>query len=763
MQAARWFCLLIVAVVIALLALPLPVPAQNSKPKRVVWKGVETFENAYKYGGRNSGTLGLANDFHYRTIVSFSQVQESDAQGHSRIVSHKVAWSSDGQSMANGYETTTCSGSGSIELVGMSDGAARAQMKIPCETRTEGNFFGFFPKPPDHISVPKVVRWEDLRESCSYAEEQTAPNGEHHTYSAWVAADIDAVLEAKTDRTTPYWGFVPQPGGTITFAVHSNVPARFRFKLEEVSSLYGFAGNAAVDDDFFDAYPKLANLKGRYDSRGPDLIFNPEEFKDAARWQAPADDLLSIETAKEDQGATVTITAMDYAASGKLRVEAKGKCGGWEPVRIIVDGKELQSLAIPLDENNNLIADRMEQPDNGYTNWAYAGETDSDSDELPKGDGTPGDGLTLFEEYRGFMTASAANADSCKSRKYDTHVRTDPMQKDIFIITEDLELAQAAPMLETVTRLPGTAKGVAVHMGCDIHHLRRTINFSLSDPQFGPKQWRQKTLSRDRQHGLLLHDGSLDDGRVGQSIGNTGMGPPKNICEAPNGSNLTVDKAKLFAIASRSPNRTYAMMLASTTLHELGHGIGIDHNGDGDLKFTFLITTGTCPQDTDLVRLNDKIKFSPDVPPGATVCEVEAIARRHGAHSGNATSPMKYGAAEFYESPGDPLQKFGSVTLEQVTGSAASGYVTKPVSIGVYTGSVHKYRHELEQNRLGPFPDNVTGTGMNALPGEENHAGDSCRVAATQIHITDWGPDPAPRAACPAGSPPPEQKDICRD
>src|SRR4029077_2112311 len=134
-------------------------------------------------------------------------------------------------------------------------------------------------------------------------------------------------------------------------------------------------------------------------------------------------------------------------AYGHLKVEAKSKCGGWEPVRIHVGGQDRDFVTVPMDENNNLIADRMEEPNNGITEWSYAGDPGSDDDKYPKGDGTPGDGLTLFEEYRGFMTASNFFESACQDRGYDDHIRTDPAQKDLFVAAPDLELAALAPLL----------------------------------------------------------------------------------------------------------------------------------------------------------------------------------------------------------------------------------------------------------------------------------------------------------------------------
>ena len=54
---------------------------------------------------------------------------------------------------------------------------------------------------------------------------------------------------------------------------------------------------------------------------------------------------------------------------------------------------------------------------------------------------------------------------------------------------------------------------------------------------------------------------------------------------------------------------------------------------------------------------------------------------------------------------------------------------------------VHRYRDDLDDastaQSLWKFCVTRTGTGVNALPGAENHAGDSPRACAPQIRVND--------------------------
>jgi hypothetical protein len=733
------WCLAIVIFPLALLQ-----TGKSEKPKRVVWKGVETSEMAYTYNGYINPADPLDNEYFHKIVIHFTYIEETDARGlNKHFVSKKLSWSLEGASLAKCCESMSCKGGGEVELVGLSEHDQKERLKANC-TKKEfgGSYFILFPGPPGMIDPPKLVRWDQLRDNCAYSEEETKPWGERHTYSVWVSPELNAVMEVKTDRKNEYWQFVPEPGQTITFTARSNVPARFRFTLEDVSQFPGFATNAHINSSFFKRY-HLEHLEGKYDNdlQGPDLIFNPKDFDASENWKPPDAKMLVVETAEDSYAASVPVTAMDYAAYGHLKAEAKSKCGGWQPVRIQVGGQDRDFVTIPMDENNNLIADRMEEPNNGITAWSYAGDPGSDDDKYPTGDGTPGDGLTLFEEYRGFMTASNFFESACQDRGYDDHIRTDPAQKDLFVAAPDLELAMLAPLLSNSTKLPGEPKGIAVHLICDgFHTYKRSINFTLD--RNGPKKWHDKTLSLGNQHALRLIDGSLPDGKVGSTEGNTGLGPPKNVCR-----DVTVDKQKILDFTLVLTNWNAPAELASVVQHELGHGVGIDHNGDNDLGNSLLLTKGACPEGLESI---EKVLL----PYGTHACLLWSAVRRHGQHSGDQNSPMKYQYGRYYESPSQPLTYFGKLTIQ---------YEGTQGDLSAYTGLVHKYRNDIDPPGLGRFPDNVTGTGINALPGEQNHAGDSCRIAAAQIRVNDLGTPPVQLIPCPADSPPSQREDICTD
>jgi hypothetical protein len=157
---------------------PQSTSADGSKPQHITWTGVETFEEAYRYAGRNSGVLGRANDYFAKTVINFTYVEETDEQGSSHFVAKKISWSSGGKSIADGFEATVCSGSGSADVLGREN----ESIPVPCETYNLSVHWGFFPKPPSSISPPKLVSWDQLRGGCTYSEEDYGTYS-HHTYS----------------------------------------------------------------------------------------------------------------------------------------------------------------------------------------------------------------------------------------------------------------------------------------------------------------------------------------------------------------------------------------------------------------------------------------------------------------------------------------------------------------------------------------------------------------------------------------------------
>jgi len=252
----------------------------------------------------------------------------------------------------------------------------------------------------------------------------------------------------------------------------------------------------------------------------PDLeVLGPDE----ARTREPVESL------------DLVITCHDYGAYGKLRVSAKDPDGN--EVQVTVRGKEGADLAIPLDENRNHIADAWEIGETGH----LRGEAGEDSEDLPKGKpGCTGDGLSLYEEYRGF-------------RVKGVHRRGDPDRKDLFVCDRTSGKV-AGPGIDRFA----AASWLTVHR-LDPEELGedRVINPNGA------------TAHAHAQHGLLLVDGPAgsDPEQFPQDPSSTVFGPPvltKHVKLPAGGSFATGDAQADVA-------------------HELAHAVGLQHHGDENL------------------------------------------------------------------------------------------------------------------------------------------------------------------------------------
>ena len=710
------------AVTLMVTALPLPTligagqaPAQGPQ---TVWSG--TVRDVKAYGTVDSS--GNPSAYAHYVSVNFRYVQENDANG-TRFTSRRVSWQADGRSQS-AAQLHECRGSGSLELGpsssvdAVTSEQARA-LQIPCTSRDFMSHFTFIEQPPERISVPRIVDWEKLREGCSYSEER---GSERYTVS--VAPEIDAVIELDTRPGGDYAGLVPSPGQRLVLTVTTRpaMPAYFKFVLEpnEVSRFPGYASNANVDAAFF-VRAKLTDLQDAYPNDGPDLLFAPRDYTDRSLWRTA--DFATAETGRPEADATVTITAMDYGAIGRLRAFVKGSaCGSWQPVRVRVSGQDRDYVTIPMDEDHNLIADSLEE---------YRGDPGRDDDGEPVGERTPGDGLTAFEEYRGFLTAGG----DCADRSQDFHLRSDPGRKDLFVHSPDPELSAILPAF-------AWASDLNVHAICEPHYgnnvsagalnlgpTDHVVNFTLQ--RANQRTWFGRTISQETpQRGLYLIDDALT-GLAGISCTNgvpcgqetdetVRFGSPRYTRVAK------VDKQKLVVIEE----------LLHTTVHELGHSVGMPHHanevaarrlvppGAGNYKRIVLAPGSSCADprsgaasEVDLpVYLDGVFKG----------CYAFSIAGRNATHSGDANCPMKYTAADYYVAPGSRLLPEATVSFNQydnppLTFPAESALRTAPS----FSGRVLKYRSDQDPIGLGKFCELKTGTGLNGLPGDANHAGDA--------------------------------------
>ncbi len=205
-------------------------------------------------------------------------------------------------------------------------------------------------------------------------------------------------------------------------------------------------------------------------------------------------------------------------------------------------------VTIPRDIDENHIADngwevdgkKMKDPE----------DIKEDIDDKPIGDGYKGDGLTGYEEYRGFMVFGDNN-----------HTRTNTKIKDLFVFNPD----------SLPTGLFESASGIKVHRINDkqfdkIKNFYTVINFNYSKSS--------KSHIVD-QCGLQIMVGTPKEGFTGWTYTTTKNPTP------PNWVKKIVLKSKAdIKRTCTEKNLDYNKKLSQLVAHELAHGVNVYHHGE---------------------------------------------------------------------------------------------------------------------------------------------------------------------------------------
>jgi hypothetical protein len=197
---------------------------------------------------------------------------------------------------------------------------------------------------------------------------------------------------------------MPETGNTIAVTARivepQDIQGIIRFELRDVSREPGTCLNHPL----------------RNADTDPDLIIPAD--KNSVELNVSGDEQ-SGETTDKVRESRVIVQSRDWGAYGKLHAVATLHLGGQEiEVPAVYEPAGTSWVTLPQDEDDNSIADEW-QRQNGLQNRSGA----EDGDTVPEGSG-PGDGLSLYEEYRGF-------------RLKGSHARLDPKVKDLFLFDPD--------------------------------------------------------------------------------------------------------------------------------------------------------------------------------------------------------------------------------------------------------------------------------------------------------------------------------------
>jgi hypothetical protein len=344
----------------------------------------------------------------------------------------------------------------------------------------------------------------------------------------------------------------------------------FKFTLYDVSAEPGYCMNAGRETE--------PDLEFVYDKD----IFSPPYAMTAEDGQT----VQVIESLDPMEYCGVQVLPHDYGAYGKLKVEVN-VCGTWSMAHE-KNGKKWY-IDIPRDDNGNHIADKTLWDKNGAP-------AETDRDRIPVGDGSLGDGLSLYEEYRGFETKGKWTA-------------TDPDAKDLFVCF-DSELINGG-CFEEVT-------GLSLHEineGEFLSRSSRVVNFN------------DGTAHLVDQHGLFVEYGGIsgddeDDKMEADGVTRALRDPP------------------------RSPGDVLKVMISSwagatTVPHELGHCVGILHHGDGNRYITrWEVEHSLNPEASSevleaMTYIGDEDRYY--------------LAVWQGENSGSSECFMRYHSANFYQ------------------------------------------------------------------------------------------------------------------
>jgi hypothetical protein len=432
----------------------------------------------------------------------------------------------------------------------------------------------------------------------------------------------------------------------------------------------------------------------------------------------------------------VILDSHDWGAWAKLNVTASIAD---QQVNGHFLGDTTTDILLPKRQQESFIADSWKDAHGVALNMPDS----DDSENIPQGDGLPGDGLTLYEEYRGFYMGCSDNDSpplpeaspgaSCQ------HVEGNPNKKDLFVIDQIGSIADPGiELFQSISNLSVHYHGLKLdEVGPGPGPLYRAINFNFSagPHEGGPGKY---------QHAVVL-----DWGPRGFLYGNT-ITTVNYVCPDLSHSCPAlpeeVDHIEINPNLANDINGADFIKYVNTVAHELSHAVNVYHHGDvGHIRGWAIdnaqppnvvecdLVTGACNNVTVMTEDQKPMSFAgvtsnfplPKCPHnvlclivsvGNDVCASTGKVTLNGLHSGDQNSVMRYYNANAYIPDGSP-------------------------NLRIWVGS-----QEAQDDYIGlQLTDHPAGTGVNSPPrprygdayGGDGTANSGRGNDASQIDVND--------------------------
>ena len=463
---------------------------------------------------------------------------------------------------------------------------------------------------------------------------------------------------------------------------------KIEFEMTQRSSEPGIALN--VPPAGLLASPQPADLKfdgARNLAQNPVVVV---DLNDSSRAEAP---LLA-----GGNTATAILSSYDWGSFGTLEVHATLDVGNVLVGHLITD-PSIQQIPIPKRTAPSNVADKWK------IDQQVVGKADLDDDEdNPGGTGDDlGDGISMYEEYRGFFVGGF------HPRSLTDGKRMDPRKKDLFVKNE------YGPVL-----IPG------FKMLADEGRLN--VHYALLDGEIDAGSvvnFNHGHANVVDQHGVRVIRGKADRNLAGKAV------------RASPGRNLLLPRSTVhvFIVPERFGRAATADELARTTAHEVAHAISVPHHGETDSGLVTWIRDPTGDVAEDDGGPTYPIELRREAGCGGAGCpmtpaEIAAlfnnkvfksvyVGGHRGEHSGHADCFMRY--------------------------DAAAAYTREPTQV-----ASPRVRWWVGDEDDGPrMDDAATGTGVNSVfrgAGLQSRYGDACSAldrgdCRHRIRVSDALPD----------------------